>query len=100
VGRILRFIWDETLLLSIGSGKYSFSGAQNGSYTVTPALIGYTFTPANLPVTVSGANLTGKDFTAATNSSNAPVSIIMLPKTGQTTSYAAGDDGALQKGLA
>ena len=25
---------------------------------------------------------------------------VMLPKTGQTTSYAAGDDGALQKGVA
>ncbi len=48
------------------SGNYTFSGLSNGSYTVTPAMAGYTFTPTNLAATVSGADVTGKNFTAAT----------------------------------
>jgi hypothetical protein len=47
-----------------GTGAYRFTGIANGSYTVTPSLLGYTFSPANLPVTVSGADVTGRDFTA------------------------------------
>ncbi len=72
------------------SGYYIFSVA-NGSYTITPGRISYTFTPASASVTVSNANSTGNNFTAATT---------QLPKTGQTTSYAARDDGALQNGVA
>ena len=46
------------------SGTYTFSGLTNGTYTVTPNKSGYTFSPASYTVTVSGANVTGKDFTA------------------------------------
>lgn len=47
------------------AGEYTLAGLANGAYTVTPSLSGYTFTPANRSVTVSGANVTGRDFTAA-----------------------------------
>ncbi len=47
------------------TGAYTLSGLANGTYTVTPALSGYTFTPASQSVTISGANVTGKNFTAA-----------------------------------
>ena len=79
------------------SGNYTFSGLQNGSYVVTPLLSGYTFSPTTLSVTVNNANLTGKNFTATAQSVG---SVIQLPKTGQTTSYASGDDGDLQRGVA
>ncbi|MEI6209493.1 MAG: carboxypeptidase regulatory-like domain-containing protein [Desulfuromonadales bacterium] len=51
------------------SGNYSFSGAQNGGYTVTPTLAGYAFTPASRAVTVNGANATVQDFTATNTGS-------------------------------
>ena len=47
-----------------GSGNYTLGGLANGTYTVTPSLSGYTFSPASLSVTISGANQTGKNFTA------------------------------------
>ena len=40
------------------SGKFSFSGLSDGSYTVTVTRTGYTFTPASAPVTLSGSNQT------------------------------------------
>ncbi len=46
------------------SGNYTFSGVPDGSYTVIPSKSGYTFTPASISVTISGANQTGKNFTA------------------------------------
>ena len=45
-------------------GTYTFSGLNNGSYTVTPSYTGYTFSPTSTAVTISGANQTGKNFTA------------------------------------
>ena len=48
-----------------GTGSYSFSGVLNGTYTVTPTLMGYSFSPASASVTVNGANLTGVNFTAS-----------------------------------
>ncbi len=47
------------------AGSFSFGGLSNGSYTVTPSLIGYTFTPASLVATVSGANVSSLDFSAS-----------------------------------
>src|SRR6202022_4045305 len=47
------------------SGNYSFSGLQNGSYTVTPTKTGFTFSPANAAVTVNGANVAGINFAAS-----------------------------------
>ena len=46
-------------------GTYTFTGIQNGLYTVTPALAGYTFTPANRSVTINNGDMTGEDFTSA-----------------------------------
>lgn len=43
-------------------GKYSLSGAPEGSYTITPSLSGYAFTPATAPITVPA--VTSKNFTA------------------------------------
>jgi len=47
------------------SGNYTFSNLANGSYTVTPSKSGYTFSPTSIAVTLSGANQTGKNFTAS-----------------------------------
>ncbi len=89
-----------TSVTTNSSGNYTFTAAQNGTYTITPTKSGYTFTPATLSVTVSGANLTGKNFTATTGSFGTITGTIQLPKTGQTLVYAANDDGSLQKGVA
>lgn len=47
------------------SGNYSFTGLQNGTYTVTPSKSGFTFSPVNQSVPVSGANVPGVNFTSA-----------------------------------
>jgi LmbE family N-acetylglucosaminyl deacetylase len=47
------------------SGAYSFSGVQNGSYTVTPSLSGYTFSPTSANVTVSSANVSVTPFASS-----------------------------------
>ena len=50
------------------SGKYSFTGLANGSYTITPMLSGYVFNQVSQVVTVNGANTININFTAtATN---------------------------------
>lgn len=46
------------------TGNYTFTGLANGSYTVTPSLATYSFSPTGTAVTLSGANVTGKNFTA------------------------------------
>ena len=45
------------------SGNYSFTGAVNGSYTITPSVAGYTYSPASRTVTVNNTNITGQNFT-------------------------------------
>ena len=60
------------------TGAYTISGLANGTYTVTPSKSGYTFTPANYSVTISGANVTGKDFTA-TSSGGGTTQILLNP---------------------
>ena len=47
------------------SGNYTFSGLNNGSYTVTPSKSGFTFSPTSALATVSNANVTALNFTAA-----------------------------------
>lgn len=49
---------------SDASNNYTITGLANGTYTVTPAKSGCTFSPTSLSVTISGANVTGKNFTA------------------------------------
>jgi len=46
------------------SGDYTITGLANGTYTLTPSLAGYTYAPTSLSATVSGADLTGRNFTA------------------------------------
>ena len=57
-----------------GGGAYSFSNLSDGSYTLTPSLVGYTFSPSSLSVTVNGGNLTGKNFTATATSTTYAIS--------------------------
>ncbi len=53
------------------NGNYSFTGLEDGSYTVTPSLSGYYFAPLN--VTVNGANSTGdNDSSQVMNSASVP----------------------------
>jgi len=49
-------------------GTYAFTGLQDGGYTVTPSKVGFTFTPASLSFSVSGADATGRDFAATSDS--------------------------------
>ena len=58
---------------TITGGTYTFAGLANGSYTVTPSLSGYTFSPTSLAVTISGANQTGKNFTATAVTGDTPL---------------------------
>ena len=46
------------------SGNFTFTGLNNGTYTVTPSKSGFTFSPTSQPVTVNGANVTAVNFTA------------------------------------
>jgi len=45
-------------------GFYTFTGLDNGIYTITPTRTGYTFSPTSSAQTVSGANISGVHFTA------------------------------------
>jgi hypothetical protein len=47
------------------SGAFSFAGAVNGSYTVTPSKAGFIFTPASQAVTVNGADASTSFATAS-----------------------------------
>src|SRR5690349_7492662 len=46
-------------IITDANGAYSFSGAQNGSYNITPSMSGYTFAPTSTTVVVNGAHITG-----------------------------------------
>jgi Carboxypeptidase regulatory-like domain len=48
------------------SGVYSFTGLQNGNYTITPSNEGYVMTPASQAVTLNGANATANFSSSAT----------------------------------
>jgi plastocyanin len=63
------------------SGNYTFSGLDNGSYTVTPGRTGFTFSPTSSPQTVSGANVTAVNFTAT---STVGAQIVQCPPSGTT----------------
>jgi len=70
------------------SGAFTFTGLQNGTYTLTPSRAGYTFSPASQNVTVNGATVTGVSFTA-TQQVNPTYSI------SGTISPTAGGSGAI-----
>ena len=78
------------------NGNYTFTSLQNGLYTLTPSKEGYTFSPSTYSATMNSANVTGQDFTALLE---IPTPAINLPRTGQITSYAAGDDGDIRAGV-
>jgi hypothetical protein len=44
------------------SGRYSFTGLVNGSYTITPGRTGFSFTPRSRTVLLNGANSGGQNF--------------------------------------
>ena len=46
------------------SGNYTFTGLDNGSYTITPSRTGFTFSPTRSPQTVSGADIPAVNFIA------------------------------------
>ena len=46
------------------NGTYSFAGARNGVYTITPGKTGYSFSPASISATVSNTNLSEQNFAA------------------------------------
>jgi len=47
------------------SGNYSFTGLNNGTYTVTPSETGYIFTPSKISnITISGQSVSEQNFTA------------------------------------
>lgn len=54
------------------TGKYSFAGLPNGSYTLKPSKSSYTFDPTSSSVTVAGGNVANKNFIAKTISSEQP----------------------------
>jgi RHS repeat-associated protein len=49
-------------------GNYTIPSLPNATYTLTPRKSGYAFTPSYQSVPVSGANVTGKNFTAVATS--------------------------------
>src|SRR3990172_3692240 len=63
------------------SGNYTFTGLDNGSYTITPSRAGFTFSPTSSPRTVSGANITRVNFTATPELS---AQIVQCPPSGTT----------------
>src|SRR6266478_3902024 len=46
------------------SGSYTFAGLPNGTYMIAPSHAGFTFTPGSQSMAVNGANVTGVNFTA------------------------------------
>jgi hypothetical protein len=79
---------------SDASNNYTISGLANGTYTVTPSKSGCTFSPASLSVTISGANATGKNFTATCGSGSTLFSDGFESGTGWATVQVSGTTGA------
>jgi len=63
------------------SGNYTFTGFDNGSYTITPSRTGFTFSPTSNPQTVSGADITAVNFTTTAGPS---AQIVSCPPSGTT----------------
>jgi len=69
------------------SGNYTFTGLDNGSYTITPSRTGFTVSPTSSPRTVSGADIPAVNFTAT------PVPAVTYSISGQVTSNGFGLSG-------
>jgi hypothetical protein len=61
------------------TGRYSFAGLANGTYTVTAALVDAVFIPDTMQVTISGANVSDGDLLAL-RTANAGPGIGFLPQ--------------------
>jgi hypothetical protein len=48
-------------------GNYSFDNAESGSYSLAASLSGYAFSPGSISVTVAGADVSGQNFTSASD---------------------------------
>src|SRR5437879_1522411 len=57
------------------SGNYTFAGLANGTYTIAPSHAGFTFTPGSQSMAVNGANVTGVNFTATSQTFSISVTI-------------------------
>lgn len=68
------------------SGTYSFSGLNNGIYTVTPSRSGYIFSPTVNSFTIDGGNISGINFTAAQASTHS-VKLAWNASTSTVTGY-------------
>jgi len=80
---------------SDASNNYTISSLANGTYTVTPTKSGCTFSPASQSVTISGANVTGKNFTATCGSGSTLFSNgFESAGTGWATAQVSGTAGA------
>ena len=77
----------STTAITDASGNYTFTGLDNGSYTITPSRTGFTFSPTSSPQTVSGADKTGVNFTATA------VPAVTYSISGQVTSNGSGLSG-------
>jgi hypothetical protein len=78
---------------SDASNNYTITGLANGTYTVTPSKSGCTFSPTSLSVTISGANVTGKNFTATCSG---PITLFTdgFESTGWSSAQVSGTAGA------
>ena len=71
------------------SGNYTFSGLQNGSYTVTPTKAGFNFSPVSAAVTVNSASVAGINF-ASTTTLTWSISGAVTGTTGVTVTLSGG----------
>jgi hypothetical protein len=88
-----RWLEGETVLLD-------WTSVENGECPLGLSTLALEIGPHLLTLTVSDGHISGDHMIL--NIVNEPVEpgVVSLAKTGQTTSYAAGDDGYLQKGVA
>lgn len=87
-----------TTKTTAADGSYSFTGLANGSYTVTPSLATYAFSPTSLAVNVSGANVTGKNFTATAAATTYSISGVVSGAGGVTITLSGDNTGSVVTG--
>ena len=49
-------------IITGNDGTYSFTGIQNGEYTISPSKEGYSFSPQSIAVTLDNSDISGQDF--------------------------------------
>jgi hypothetical protein len=84
----------STSVSTNSSGAYTFTGLNNGTYTLTPSLSGTSFSPASRSVTVNGANVTGQNFTGTSGSTTYSVSGTVTTSTGAAISGVSISNGS------